>query len=603
MHGIYPPDLQERVEKFIDTFSPNETIIFFYLNYDNPISADNNKYALVGCATLKQLSVGKHFNFDRNELKKIRKSLKHFPTLNWAINTSYDFENNGVLLPYKEYLDHVECNPESSEMLDDMKILIDEKDMIPSFKYVANDIDDDSCIYLLTRLRKSFTKIKEHAIVDPKWTNKQMNTIDSLLERAWNLRGVYPGLGNVLDVISNIDAEEFGSGNTIVKLIQKNTDPENILDWVFSLITGKIPVPDYLGNYEGIISDVQINMRPYSQKLLQKLSLFSFTQNQIRNILNKSEKNFKVGINLAKIESNPYLLCEEYSPHETDPDEVFVSDKEIGTFTIDVGMFPNSKFLKRDIKLQDLRPNSPQRLRAIICDHLQSLENYGDCYAPVNAIYDVIRESPLFYKEEIDLSKDDLILKEEYQAHFNEKMDIVENNHAHYFYLREIRQAEQLVRDGILRLLERNDHRVEIPDVDEFLDNEVKELAQNFNNFPKKSFVSERKKLIEGALKKSLYVISGKPGSGKTQALKKIIDEIRKKEENVTLLAPTGKASLRLRIATGDEGAKTIDRLIYSHMYSDIIDDFENFVIPKYRKEPIIQNLIIDESSMVDLKN
>ena len=603
-HGSYPPDLDERVKKFIEAFSSGETMIFFYLNYDNPISADENKYVLVGCATLKQLTSDKHFNFEPNELKKIRNKskTKHFPTMNWAINTSYDFENNGVLLPYKEYLDHIEQNTESSEMLDEMKILIDEESMIPNFKYVASDIDDDSCIYLLTRLRKSFSKVKEHAIVDQKWTNKQLNTIDFLLERAWRLRGVHPGLGNVLDVVGDIDEDRFGSGDSIVKLVQENTHPENILAWIFSLITGKTPVPDYLGDYARIISDIQINIEQYGQKLLQKLSLFSFTQNQISNILNKNEKNFKVGIDLTKVESNPYLLCEEYSPCKVNLDEVFVSDKGIGTFTIDVGMFPNSRFLKRDTRLQNLTPNSPQRLRAIIRDHLRVLENSGDCYAPSDEIYDVIQKLPLFYKEKINLSKDDLILKEEYQTHFKEKMDIVENNHNYYFYLKEIHQAEQLIKDGILTLLERNDHPFEIPDVDEFLDNETRILAKKINDLPKESFISERKRLIEGALKKSLYVISGKPGSGKTQALKKIIDEIRAKGENVTLLAPTGKASLRLRAATGDTGAKTIDRLIYSEGYSDIVDDFENLIMPKDRKKTIIQNLIIDESSMVDLK-
>ena len=88
---------------------------------------------------------------------------------------------------------------------------------------------------------------------------------------------------------------------------------------------------------------------------------------------------------------------------------------------------------------------------------------------------------------------------------------------------------EQLIKDGLLTLLERNDHSFEIPDVGEFLDNEAGILTKKISDFPKESFISERKRLIEGALKKSLYVISGKPGSGKTQALKKIIDEIRAK--------------------------------------------------------------------------
>lgn len=603
-YGQYPPDLEERVEQFIDKFQSGETILFFYLNFDNPISADENKYVLVGCATLKQLNMGKHFEFDPAVLKKIRsrsKKMAHFPTLNWAINASYDFSNNGVLLPYKEYLEHVEENPENSDMLDEMKILIEEEDMIPNFKYVTADIDDDSCIYLLTKLRKSFSKIKEHAIVDKDWTKNQIVIIDKLLERAWKLRGVYPGLGNILDVVGEIPEEDFGNGEKIVKLVKENTT-KNILEGVFSLITKGSDIPDYLEEYEGMISDIQINLSGESKKLLQKLSLFSFTQNQIKNIITKNPKNFKTEIDLNKVESNPYLLCENYSPGTPDLDEITVSDREIGTFTIDVGMFPNSKFLKRDIKLQDLKQNSPQRLRAVIINYLKILENKGDCYAPLHNIYEFIKDFPLFYREELDLPEDDLVLNKKYQTHFAEKLVTIENKHDHYFYLKEIYQAEKLIKNSISTLLERKDNSVKVADLDQFLDSQASILGLKIKNFPKEQFHEERKKLIQGALTKSLFVISGKPGSGKTQAIKKVIDAIKAKGENVTLIAPTGKASLRLKMATEDQGAKTIDRLIYSEGYADILNDFENFIIPKSRKEPIIQNLVIDESSMLDLK-
>ena len=33
-------------------------LVFFYLNYDNPVSADDYKYALVGCARLADVWAG-----------------------------------------------------------------------------------------------------------------------------------------------------------------------------------------------------------------------------------------------------------------------------------------------------------------------------------------------------------------------------------------------------------------------------------------------------------------------------------------------------------------------------------------------------------------
>ena len=609
-YGQYPPDLEDRIGGFIDKFTPGETIVFFYLNYDNPISADENRYVLVGCATLnRKMTAGKHHEFDEADLARIRKNPnnRHFPTLHWTINTSYDFENGGVLLPYKEYLDHAEANPQDDCLLDEMRILIEEEDMVPNFKYVASDMDDDACIYLLTRMRRSLLKIKEHAIVEQSRTKRQIEIIDMLLERSWRLRGIYPGLGNVLDVLSDNDApEDRGGGDSVVSLIRENGGSENVLEAVFGIISGNSEIPGYLKGHEAMLRNAQVCLEPENEKLLKKLSLFSFTHNQIGNILNGRSASFKTGIDPHMIEQNPYLLCEEYLPYgggDQSVDEVTVSDRRIGTFAIDVGMFPDPAFLTRDTQLQNLRPNSPQRLRAIIRDYLKSREVRGDCYAPLDWICNHIEGFPLFYRDKINLSRAELVSAPKYLEHFGEKLKVVENGGDHYFYLGEVHRAEQLIREGVLKLLSRDDHRVDIPDLDGFLEGEAKQMSDKIPDFPKESFITERKRLVEGAMAKSLYVISGRPGSGKTLALQKVIKEIKRNGENVTVLAPTGKASLRLRNAVGrDTGAQTIDRKIHSEGYTDIMNDFEVLMAPKTRKEPIIHNLIIDESSMVNLK-
>lgn len=62
----------------------NRSLVFFYLNYDNPISAEDYKYALVGCARLTDVALSSDFPFDEDELAGIRgsKKMKNFPTMN-----------------------------------------------------------------------------------------------------------------------------------------------------------------------------------------------------------------------------------------------------------------------------------------------------------------------------------------------------------------------------------------------------------------------------------------------------------------------------------------------------------------------------------------
>ena len=136
----------------------------------------------------------------------------------------------------------------------------------------------------------------------------------------------------------------------------------------------------------------------------------------------------------------------------------------------------------------------------------------------------------------------------------------------------------------------------------DFVEQELKILEEEIPSFDGERFTQERSHLFRSILKKSFFIISGKPGSGKTKVLEKIIDELKSRNEKVTLLAPTGKAALRLVNVTGNRDAQTIDRFIFDNKYDDCLDDFENLITNKKRSKPLIDNLIIDESSMVDLQ-
>jgi exodeoxyribonuclease V alpha subunit len=105
-HGKYFADLDARIDRYRKSLSLNASLIFFYLNYDNPISADEYKYALVGCARLEEAELTGHFPFDQQELKRIRAGdgMKNFPTLNWALQLTHQGTESVVRLPYQEYV-------------------------------------------------------------------------------------------------------------------------------------------------------------------------------------------------------------------------------------------------------------------------------------------------------------------------------------------------------------------------------------------------------------------------------------------------------------------------------------------------------------------
>lgn len=216
-HGNYWPDLNQRIENYVNKFTPKESIIFFYANYDNPVSADDMKYLLLGCSVVSELPETKHFKFEKGVLDAVRKPKKkkkkigkewkeytdltmtNFPTMNWMLQFTHD-PDSAVLLPYKEYISYTEANPGTEELLQDVKVIIEEESLVRGFKYVSMDIDDDKCLYLLYKLRKSIIKIQEHnQQVIKHDLVKELNRINDLIAKTWSKRGVYPSLGKVLN--------------------------------------------------------------------------------------------------------------------------------------------------------------------------------------------------------------------------------------------------------------------------------------------------------------------------------------------------------------------------------------------------------------------
>ncbi len=97
---------------------------------------------------------------------------------------------------------------------------------------------------------------------------------------------------------------------------------------------------------------------------------------------------------------------------------------------------------------------------------------------------------------------------------------------------------------------------------------------------------------IVRAFQSKVFIVTGGPGTGKTTLLKGILALAEKKEIDVTLAAPTGRAAKRMQDVTG-HSAKTLHRLLEIDPASRKFLRNESFPI-----ETGI--LVVDEFSMVD---
>ncbi len=102
---------------------------------------------------------------------------------------------------------------------------------------------------------------------------------------------------------------------------------------------------------------------------------------------------------------------------------------------------------------------------------------------------------------------------------------------------------------------------------------------------------------VNEAMKNSLFILTGGPGTGKTTTLNAIIEIFDRRNFSIALAAPTGRAAKRMTELTG-RNASTLHRLLEVEWGSDSKPFFA-----KNQKHPLEYDLlIVDEMSMVDVQ-
>jgi exodeoxyribonuclease V alpha subunit len=620
-HGQYFPDLDGRIQRYRDRIEEKRSLVFFYLNYDNPISADEYKYALVGVARVAKHDLTGSFNFTAAEMEKLqaKDSMKNFGALNWSVQLTHEGKGRFVRLPYHEYLDHIAKNPDDEEKLDQIKVLIDEPALVPGFKYVSEQLSDDHALALLYKMRRALGAASEHGIVD---VSAELKLIDEYIADTWASRGRYPGLGAVISVLADLADGEIEIGNNpgvgLAEALRSQNGKKDVLDRTFELLTDKKAAPSKLAAHKRTISDARAGLKDNLALLpiLKKLALFALTPRQVGRILFPDQDGVHSfgghTIKPDEIAKNPYLLAENYVPAtDSDKERIVDLDREQATdwaidyLTIDIGMFPDSRHLERN-DLQDLTVACPERLRSFAVEALHRHEERGHSFAPVGVLVDEIRAHPLFYRDKIEI-REEQILSPEHRAHFGERLVIKEVEGKAYFYLKETKQAEEIVAQYIGSRLDLKDLDVKLDWLDSFINGQAVELCGTINGFDSTAFKAERAHLMAGALQRRLFCITGRPGAGKTQALNALLNHFEQVGESATILAPTGKAALRLSAGAGPNAkwkAETIDRWISRSGLGGYLH--ANLPLAKMSRSDKFQevdNLVIDEMSMVNLQH
>jgi hypothetical protein len=621
-HGKYFPDLDARIARYSGRLEVGRSLVFFYLNYDNPVSADDYKYALVGCARLTDISGAGTFAFDADEIAKLRaskKDMKNFPTLNWALKLSHRGEKQAVVLPYHSYIKHLAAHPEDEAKLEEIRVLVDEPALLPRFKYVSEQVHDDHALALLYKLRRALECAQTHGIAD---VDGQLDRIEGFIADCWADRGLYPGLGAIITALADLAEGEVqpdgGDGHALVSALKPTLGPgADLADAVFELLGGKGPPAAPLVAHKRTLRNARLGFRDHEAReaLLRKLALFTLTSRQIGRILFPSADGIPafgaLALSDGDIAANPYLLAESYVPATSEPaedradlDREQRSDSAIDYAVIDIGMFPDDDHLEPHDELHDLTIAGPERLRAFAIEALRAAEALGHSFVSSVALAEDAGKHPLFYRDKLAISEAQL-LSARHLAHFRERLHIEVVDGAHFFYRQPTWNAEQIVMRFVTDRIGLPPLKADTSWLDPYLAGEAEALGSIIPDFDADVFLNERRRLMSGTLTQRFYCATGRPGSGKSQAVLRLLAELDALGEATVVLSPTGKAALRLnqerpRGATWE--AQTIDRWIWrSGLSAYAGDEADLAAMTRAGRFESFDNLIIEETSMVDL--
>jgi len=550
-------DAERLVKELFGQLEKDKSLIFFYLNYSNPVLPEVNKYVMVGVSRFR----------DKGELMRWsgmpQDRIEKYGDLVWSRLIQHAYPDECFIIPYQEYLRH-------GHDLSGITLIV-EGEMARRFKYVSRPLSDGDAAQIISEMLRVARQLKKDRLVASDWDTK-IEWLDKLLDKCWRQRGLFPGVAGVLGYLGFDDATDYA--RNVLRNIR------DVHRHVFDRIEGKVsPEVEWQASFQRAQQRWRSRPAPIQELLKEHLCLFELTTVQIEHILGDNHTAFGITSTPQDILDNPYNITEEYNSGEP--------DDSIALHQIDQGMMPSTKLTAP----WRIKPDDPRRIRAALREILAMASESGHSFLPLNeALLSLLNRGEEWRDLKID--SNDIRANE---IHYSKRIVLEEDSGLIRIALRRIREHELVISDNIKKLLSRKRRAPSGLKWSDIVRGALKEEVK-----PDEDAIREQAALLEPAFCNSLFVLTGAAGTGKTTLLNAFIQGVRKKEPDSTflLLAPTGKAALRLKDKTKVE-ASTIDHILWVNEWAN--RQTRTLLVEGGKSIDSYKNIIVDECSMVDI--
>ncbi|MBC6444320.1 MAG: AAA family ATPase [Alphaproteobacteria bacterium GM202ARS2] len=581
-NGYLENNLRRRnAEDFFNQIEKDKSLIFYHANYANPFSEDDKQcYVFIGVSKIKE--VGERISYEgADDFARER----YADGMVWARNVGSHYPNQGLRLPYHNYIDNFEAMQRFAVFPENPQVC----------KYGSKLITDDAAIGLLEQFLNSIHELQEMEDESENWHEKEQWILGCINE-LWKKRGLYPSLANVMKYLE-VDETVIFSAH---KFIGENNSKEAHRLFFNALDKGDdTPELNLTGHaLQKIARQWRLRSKDAQELLRTIIPRLDLEEKQIGHIVNDKEdvrKEHGLPIDLKLFVHNPYVLCENYVGDS--------ADDIISWNTVDRGVLPSQEL--GSTPLAGMERNDSRRFRALCIEQLRKESN--QIFSSASLILEKIDEkmkrlpdwrsvefTQRYFDVDYETLEDGLILRKEGD-------DL-------WLYLKHVHEDERTVEEALTKLAGRADISLTRPFsfenwCSEILDTESRLLAVAREEYTK--YVKEQAKVGEKVFQKPFSVITGHAGTGKTSVICSIVRAVRQTEgENAPLdiLAPTGKASVRIRDKLREQGIQkvrtsTVHSFLARHGWL-----YDNLTFKRAGgKRGGTGTIIVDEASMLDI--
>lgn len=560
---------------FAGHIKPEVSLCFFYAKQVPFVEDSAGGRILIGVGRVLHVGAAQEYAYTTKDLKGKHRSMLWERMVQHSIRPDF---TDGFLLPYHAAIAKATKDPE----FDPAEIAaFSPADRQLEFSHASQLVSHDGAIASLLACAESLRKAK--GVLPGPW-DRCLQWIDARLGELWEARGPCPGLGAALSAFGL----EFGTfvARALSEKAGENEDPWPLVERAFADPQKELP-PQLAPSIGKTISSKWVQLPDDRRSLLKLLSRFDLTRDQAI-MLYVQEERAKAGIDTTDnaILANPYLLY-ELTRLTSDP---------VSVWTVDRGVFPDEVIRnKHPLPAPSALDagTDARRVRALTVKILEDAAGGGNTLLPQTQVVLGIRGLALQPACEVD---GDLmnVAKDEFE---DAVVEIAMRNGEVALQLQRLFEIGTTIRTAI-------DKRVKgkrLPIDADWRKHLNAHLALQHGGQPddlEESARVEKTAALKELAEARLSVLIGPAGTGKTTLLSVLCSHPKVEAGGVLLLAPTGKARVRMEQSTKGLHLKgyTIAQFLSPHRYDGQTGRYR---LSDQPAEAGAHTVIIDEASML----